>query len=110
MGDKNMKDDKVETVTRLDLAKSISSAVSSFSATESQLIVDSVIKGIRDSLAKGEEVKISGFGKFTLQTKNPRKGRNPKTGESITISGRRVMKFKPSQVFRNALNEVPVTD
>jgi len=99
-----MSNEKVETVTRANLADEISSAVSSLSGKESQRVVDSVIRGIRDSLVKGVEVKISGFGKFVLQNKNPRKGRNPKTGETIMISGRRVMKFKPSDVLRDELN------
>lgn len=95
---------KVETVTRADLADGISSSVSTLSSKDSQRVVDNVIRGIRDSLVKGEEVKISGFGKFVLQNKNPRKGRNPRTGEVITISGRRVMKFKASDVLRDSLN------
>ena len=95
---------KKENVTRAHLAELIGEAVPSLSGKESQRIVDNIIRGIRDSLVKGEEVKISGFGKFVLQTKQPRKGRNPKTGETITISGRRVMKFRPSDVLREELN------
>lgn len=101
---------KIENVTRAHLAEKISDAIqknnpeSTLSGKESQRIVDNIIRGIRDSLVKGEEVKISGFGKFVLQTKQPRKGRNPKTGETITISGRRVMKFRPSDVLREELN------
>lgn len=102
-----MAEGKTETVTRADLADSVSSVVPSLSGKEAQRVVDNVIRGIRDSLVKGEEVKISGFGKFVLQTKNPRKGRNPKTGEPITISGRRVMKFKASDVLRDSLNGNP---
>jgi len=105
-----MKEDKTETVTRADLSDSISSAVDSLSGKDAQRIVDNIIRGIRDSLVKGEEVKISGFGKFVLQTKDPRKGRNPKTGEEITIAGRRVMKFKPSPVLRDSLNISPAAD
>ena len=96
-----------KTVTRAGLAESISSAIPSMSGAEGQRVVDNIIRGIRDSLIKGEEVKIAGFGKFVLQTKNPRKGRNPRTGESLTISGRRVMKFKASDVLRDSLNGNP---
>ena len=105
-----MKENKVATVTRADIADGISSAVSSLSGKDAQRVVDNVIRGIRDSLVKGEEVKISGFGKFVLQTKDPRKGRNPKTGEAITIAGRRIMKFKPSPVLRDSLNVSPAAD
>jgi integration host factor subunit alpha len=102
-----MADGKTETVTRADIADEISSAVPSLSGKEAQRVVDNVIRGIRNSLVKGDEVKISGFGKFVLQTKNPRKGRNPKTGDEITIAGRRVMKFKSSDVLRESLNGNP---
>jgi integration host factor subunit alpha len=102
-----MAESKTETVTRADLSDGISSVVPSLSGKEAQRVVDNVIRGIRDSLVKGNEVKVSGFGKFVLQTKNPRKGRNPKTGEAITISGRRIMKFKASDVLRDSLNGNP---
>jgi len=102
-----MTDTKTETVTRADLADEISSSVPSLSSKEAQKIVDNIIRGIRNSLVKGDEVKISGFGKFVLQTKDPRKGRNPKTGDPMIIAGRRVMKFKSSDVLRESLNGNP---
>ena len=97
--------DKNNNVTRSDIAEDISEAVPNLTAKDSSRIVDSVLRGIRESLVKGDEVKISGFGKFVLLEKAPRKGRNPKTGEEIMISGRRVMKFRPSEVLREELNE-----
>ena len=95
---------KQDNVTRACIAEEIAGAVPSLSGKESQRVVDSILRGIRDSLVKGDEVKISGFGKFVLKVKAPRKGRNPKTGEAIMISGRRVMKFRPSDVLRDELN------
>jgi len=99
-----MTKEKVANVTRANIADEISEVVPSLSGKDSQRVCDSIVRGIRDALVKGDEVKISGFGKFVLQTKAPRKGRNPKTGETIMISGRRVMKFKPSEVLREELN------
>ncbi len=66
-------------------------------------IVESLFEIIKDDLGKGNDVKISGFGKWTVKTKNKRKGRNPKTGEDLIIDARRVVVFKPSALLRNAL-------
>lgn len=95
---------KSKNITRVSISDEIAKEVDGLSLKDSQRVVDSILRGIRDSLTKGQEVKISGFGKFVLQTKNPRKGRNPKTGEPILIPGRRVTKFKPSDVFREEMN------
>ena len=59
---------------------------------------------IKETLEKGEKIKISGFGNFVVRDKNARAGRNPQTGQEITISARRVLTFKPSQVLKNILN------
>ena len=58
----------------------------------------------------GEKIKISGFGNFVVRDKKARVGRNPQTGEEITISARRVLTFKPSLVLKNILNDVPVDE
>ena len=60
---------------------------------------------MKETLEGGEKIKISGFGNFVVRQKRPRKGRNPKTGEEMVISGRRVVTFKPSPVLRKALNQ-----
>lgn len=75
-----------------------------FSKRDSARIVESVFDIMKDTLARGEKIKISGFGNFVVSTKRARKGRNPQTGESIEISKRRVLTFKASQVLRNDLN------
>ncbi len=74
------------------------------SKTESAEIVESIFNILKESLEQGEKIKISGFGTFTVKEKKSRKGRNPQTGEGITISARRVLTFKPSQVLKRALN------
>jgi len=66
--------------------------------------VESVFEILKTELIKGEKIKISGFGNFTVRTKKPRKGRNPQTGEVLEIAGRRVLTFKPSQVLRAEVN------
>jgi integration host factor subunit alpha len=63
-------------------------------------IVDSTFEVIRESLSQGQEVRISGFGNFSLRDKAERPGRNPKTGEDVAISARRVVSFKAGQKLR----------
>ena len=74
------------------------------SKREAATVVDSIFDIIKESLERGENVKISGFGSFNLREKKPRRGRNPQTGEEITISARRVLSFKSSNVLRDQLN------
>jgi integration host factor subunit alpha len=71
-----------------------------FSKKEAADLVDLVFKVIKDTLSKGEKVKISGFGNFLIRDKATRVGRNPQTGEAMDISARRVLTFKPSQVLK----------
>ncbi len=74
------------------------------SKREAATVVESIFDIIKESLERGENVKISGFGSFNLREKKPRRGRNPQTGEEITISARRVLSFKSSNALRNQLN------
>ena len=71
-----------------------------FSKKEASDLVDLVFKVIKDTLARGEKVKISGFGNFSIRDKSTRIGRNPQTGDAMEISARRVLTFKPSQVLK----------
>ncbi len=75
------------------------------SKKESSDILQMVLDAIRTALEKGETVKIAGFGNFVVREKKARKGRNPKTGEEIGITPRRVVTFRPSQVFKKFVNE-----
>ncbi len=81
-----------------------------FSKKESSDIVELVFDTMKDTLSKGEKIKISGFGNFVVRQKRPRVGRNPQTGESIEISARKVLTFRPSQVLKAALNDQQVTN
>ncbi|HEY3487320.1 MAG TPA: integration host factor subunit alpha [Gammaproteobacteria bacterium] len=67
---------------------------------EAKELVELFFDEVRDALAAGEDVKLSGFGNFTLRKKNQRPGRNPKTGEEIPISARRVVTFRPGQKLK----------
>jgi integration host factor subunit alpha len=68
-------------------------------------IVESIFEIIKNDLDRGNDVKISGFGKWTVKTKKKRNGRNPQTGESMMIDARKVVTFKPSAVLRDKLND-----
>lgn len=71
-----------------------------FGRRDAKLVVDQFFEEIKDALARGEVVKLSGFGNFDLRDKNERPGRNPKTGESIPVTARRVVTFKSGQKLK----------
>lgn len=92
------------TMTKADIVETIYEKIG-FSKKESADIVELVFDTIKETLEKGEKIKISGFGNFVVRAKRPRIGRNPQTGEEIEISARRVLTFRPSQVLKAALNK-----
>jgi integration host factor subunit alpha len=91
-------------MTKADLIEAVYEKLEHYSKKESAEIVESVFDTIKDTLGSGEKIKISGFGNFVVRDKKSRPGRNPQTGETITISARRVLTFRASQVLKNALN------
>jgi integration host factor subunit alpha len=91
-------------MTKADIIEAVYEKVGGFSKKEAAEIVESVFNQIKETLERGEKIKISGFGNFIVREKKARIGRNPQTGEEITISARRVLTFKPSQVLKNILN------
>ena len=93
------------TMTKGDIVERIYEKVG-FSKKEASEVVESVFEIIKHRLELGEKVKISGFGNFVVNAKRPRKGRNPQTGDEITITGRRVLTFKASQVLKKTMNSV----
>jgi integration host factor subunit alpha len=102
------------TMTKADIVERIYERVG-FSKKEATEVVESLFEIVKAKLEQGEKVKISGFGNFLVHEKRPRKGRNPQTGEEITISGRKVLTFKASQVLKKTMNDgngatAPVTD
>jgi integration host factor subunit alpha len=71
---------------------------------ETVKLVELVFETMKDTLEAGEKLKIAGFGNFTVKQKADRTGRNPKTGEALTIRARKVLTFKPSVVLKSAIN------
>ena len=91
-------------MTKADIIESVYTKIG-FSKKESAEIVELVLDTMKETLEKGEKVKISGFGNFVVRSKRPRVGRNPQTGQEIEISARSVLTFRPSQVLKNELNK-----
>jgi integration host factor subunit alpha len=90
-------------MTKAELVDLVYERVGS-SKKEACEVVEAIFDIIRDSLRHGDKVKISGFGTFVVNHKHARRGRNPQTGDSITIDSRRVLSFKPSQVLKDRVN------
>ena len=91
-------------MTKADIIEAVYEKVGGFSKKEAAEIVETVFNTIKETLERGEKIKISGFGNFVVREKKARIGRNPQTGEEITISARRVLTFKPSAVLKAVLN------
>src|ERR1700734_4413714 len=91
-------------MTKAEIVQALYSKVGGFSRKESAELVDLVFEMMKETLGKGEKIKVSGFGTFVLRDKRQRPGRNPQTGEPIKISERRVLTFKASQILKQALN------
>ena len=91
------------TMTRAQLSESVYQEVG-LSRNESAELVEDVLDAISDTLVRGESVKISSFGSFSVRQKGERKGRNPKTGEEVPIKPRRVLVFRASNVLKQRNN------
>ena len=91
------------TVTRSQLSEAVYQEVG-LSRNESADLVEAVLEQISDALVRGEPVKISSFGSFSVRQKGHRVGRNPKTGEEVPILPRRVLVFRASHVLKNRIN------
>ena len=92
-----------KTLTRMDLGDAVFREVG-LSRNESSDLVESVLGHISDALVEGEHVKISSFGTFSLRDKKARIGRNPKTGEEVPITPRRVLTFRPSHLMKDRVS------
>jgi len=88
------------TLTRMDLSEAVFREVG-LSRNESAQLVETVLEEMSDALVRGEQVKISSFGTFSVREKTARIGRNPKTGEEVPISPRRVLTFRPSHLMKD---------
>ena len=90
-------------MTKQDITDQVQAATE-FTSKEAAELTEAVFSIIKDTLEQGENIKISGFGNFTVKEKTDRRGRNPQTGEDITIAARRILTFKPSAVLKSAVN------
>ena len=95
------------TITRADLSEAVYQEVG-LSRNESADLLEMVLNEVSEALIRGETVKISSFGSFSVRSKGERVGRNPKTGEEVPISPRRVLVFRPSQLLKSRIQ--PDTD
>jgi integration host factor subunit alpha len=92
-----------KTLTRADLSEAVHRQMG-LSRTESAELVKTVLDAMTETLVKGETVKLSSFGTFMVRKKGGRIGRNPKTGQEVPITPRRVLTFRASQVMKNIVN------
>jgi integration host factor subunit alpha len=91
-----------KTLTRMDLSEAVFREVG-LSRNESAQLVESVLLAMSDALVRGETVKISSFGTFSVRDKSARVGRNPKTGDEVPIHPRRVLSFRPSHLLKDSV-------
>lgn len=91
------------TLTRAEIAEQVHSEIG-LSRADSAMLVERILHHMCESLSRGENVKISGFGTFVLRDKGARVGRNPKTGTEVPIEPRRVLTFRASQTTRGRIN------
>ena len=94
------------TITRADLSEAVFQEVG-LSRNESSDLVETILAEVVEALARGESVKISSFGSFTVRDKGQRVGRNPKTGQEVPILPRRVLVFRASNVLKSLINGAP---
>ncbi|MBT4760745.1 MAG: integration host factor subunit alpha [Bdellovibrionaceae bacterium] len=90
-------------MTKADIVEKVYDKIG-FSKKEASELVEMVFGQLKKVICNGDKVKISGFGNFIVREKKARVGRNPQTGDQITITARRVLTFKPSQVLKAVLN------
>ncbi|OGT99528.1 MAG: integration host factor subunit alpha [Geobacteraceae bacterium GWB2_52_12] len=91
-------------MTKADLIETVSGTCG-FSKKESAGLVECIFSLVKECLMSGEDLKISGFGKFEVKHKKSRQGRNPQTGETLEITARKILGFKPSQLLKTAVNK-----
>jgi integration host factor subunit alpha len=99
-----------KTITRIELSDAVYRTKVGLTRTESSALVDLVLKEITNTIARGETVKLSSFGTFTVRNKRQRIGRNPKTGVEVPIFPRRVLVFKASAIIKRKIQNNSKSD
>lgn len=94
----------MSTLTKADMIEQLMRKLP-VTKQQARMLVDGFFEQISQNLAEGREVKLSGFGNFELKDKKSRPGRNPKTGEAVPVSARRVVTFRAGQKFRQRLEQ-----
>ena len=90
-------------MTKAELVEEVS-RVSDLTKKHSEVIVDTVFQSIVDALHRGEKIELRGFGSFRLRRREPRKGRNPKTGDKVDVPPKQVPYFKPGKELKELIN------
>ncbi|MFV8817102.1 integration host factor subunit beta [Haliea sp. E17] len=91
-------------MTKSELIETIAARQSQLSAKDVELAVKTILEHMAQALASGERIEIRGFGSFSLHYREPRRGRNPKTGDAVQLSGKFVPHFKPGKELRERVN------
>jgi integration host factor subunit beta len=91
-------------MTKSELIEKLADKLSHLSAKEVEISIKEILELMAQSLSKGERIEIRGFGSFSLHYRAPRVGRNPKTGESVELTGKYVPHFKPGKELRERVN------
>ena len=91
-------------MTKSVLIEKVVEKVEGLTRNQTEIVVDTVFESIKKALTTGEKIEIRGFGNFRLKTRNPRKARNPKTGESVDVPGKKVLYFKVGKALKESLN------
>ena len=109
--DKNMDDQEISaalggSMTKAELVEEVS-RVSDLTKKHSEVIVDTVFRSIITALHRGEKIELRGFGSFRLRRREPRKGRNPKTGDKVDVPPKKVPYFKPGKELKELINQEP---
>tara|TARA_Y100000996_G_scaffold410595_1_gene393246 strand:- start:1039 stop:1356 length:318 start_codon:yes stop_codon:yes gene_type:complete len=99
-------EEKRQAVTKSELIGKISDKIPQLGSKDVELSVKTLLEKIIDSLAKGDRTEVRGFGSFSVHYRKPRIGRNPKTGDSISLPGKNAAHFKPGKVLRNKINNL----
>ena len=91
-------------MTKSELIEKLATSQSQLTAKDMELAVKMILDHMSDALARGERIEIRGFGSFSLHYRGPRLGRNPKSGESVSLPGKYVPHFKPGKELRERVN------
>lgn len=91
-------------MTKSVLIEKVAEKVEGLTVSQTEIVVDTVFDSIKKALISGDKIEVRGFGNFRLKTRKPRKARNPKTGESVDVPGKKVLYFKVGKALKEALN------